>query len=59
MQAWIFDEYTKFAGFSPGIVTGKVRAGSTCNSAMQHGSPCLLPPVRTAALYGWQQAMEA
>lgn len=25
MQAWIFDEYTKFAGFSPGIVTGKVR----------------------------------
>jgi hypothetical protein len=23
-QAWIFDEYTKFAGFSPGIVTGKV-----------------------------------
>ena len=23
-MAWIFDEYTKFAGFSPGIVTGKV-----------------------------------
>jgi glutamate dehydrogenase (NAD(P)+) len=22
-MAWIFDEYTKFAGFSPGIVTGK------------------------------------
>jgi glutamate dehydrogenase (NAD(P)+) len=25
-MAWIFDEYTKFAGFSPGIVTGKVGA---------------------------------
>lgn len=23
-MAWIFDEYTKFSGFSPGIVTGKV-----------------------------------
>lgn len=22
-MAWIFDEYTKFAGFSPGVVTGK------------------------------------
>lgn len=26
-MAWIFDEYTKFSGFSPGIVTGKVRGG--------------------------------
>jgi glutamate dehydrogenase (NAD(P)+) len=22
-MAWIFDEYTKFEGFSPGVVTGK------------------------------------
>lgn len=23
-MAWIFDEYSKFKGFSPGVVTGKV-----------------------------------
>ena len=38
-MAWIFDEYTKFAGFSPGIVTGKVRAGvvaCVCAAAMDY-----------------------
>lgn len=25
VMAWIFDEYSKFYGFSPGVVTGKVR----------------------------------
>jgi hypothetical protein len=25
-MAWFFDEYSKFSGFSPGVVTGKVRA---------------------------------
>lgn len=25
VMAWIFDEYSKFCGFSPGVVTGKVR----------------------------------
>lgn len=25
-MAWFFDEYSKFKGFSPGIVTGKVRS---------------------------------
>lgn len=24
VMAWIFDEYSKFCGFSPGVVTGKV-----------------------------------
>ena len=24
LQAWLFDEFSKTAGFSPGIVTGKV-----------------------------------
>ncbi len=25
-MAWFFDEYSKFSGFLPGVVTGKVRA---------------------------------
>lgn len=24
-MAWFFDEYSKYKGFSPGVVTGKVR----------------------------------
>ena len=24
VMSWIFDEYSKFCGFSPGVVTGKV-----------------------------------
>ena len=24
VMSWFFDEYSKFAGFSPGVVTGKV-----------------------------------
>ena len=26
VMSWIFDEYSKFAGFSPAVVTGKVGA---------------------------------
>lgn len=25
VMSWFFDEYTKFEGFSPAVVTGKVR----------------------------------
>ena len=34
-MAWFFDEYSKFAGFSPGVVTGKVghRHWRTCIAA--------------------------
>ena len=34
-MAWFFDEYSKFAGFSPGVVTGKVghRHSRTCITA--------------------------
>ena len=26
VMSWFFDEYSKFEGFSPGVVTGKVMA---------------------------------
>lgn len=29
-MAWFFDEYSKYKGFSPGVVTGKVRWGGWC-----------------------------
>lgn len=29
VMAWFFDEYSKYKGFSPGVVTGKVRQGDT------------------------------
>lgn len=28
VMSWIFDEYSKFSGFSPAVVTGKVSAGA-------------------------------
>ena len=27
VMSWIFDEYSKFSGFSPAVVTGKVATG--------------------------------
>lgn len=26
VMSWFFDEYSKFEGFSPGVVTGKARS---------------------------------
>lgn len=28
VMSWIFDEYSKFSGFSPAVVTGKVSSGA-------------------------------
>jgi len=43
VMAWAFDEYSKVKGFSPGIVTGKVRPRAhpvwpSCQRALQQPS---------------------
>ena len=32
VMSWFFDEYSKFEGFSPGVVTGKVQALPAANA---------------------------
>ena len=45
VMSWFFDEYSKFAGFSPGVVTGKVghTAGMNASAAADlHTFPAYL-----------------
>ena len=37
VMSWIFDEYSKFSGFSPAVVTGKVRMLHT-SAAVSHNN---------------------
>ena len=38
VMAWFFDEYSKYKGFSPGVVTGKVSGTDAAQSSGFHGA---------------------
>ena len=50
VMAWFFDEYSKYKGFSPGVVTGKVSGTDAAQSSgfygaslSQHGTARSMP----------------
>jgi len=53
VMAWIVDEYAKFSGFTPGIVTGKpLQLGGSLGRISATGRGCLFAAERTAADMG-------
>jgi glutamate dehydrogenase (NAD(P)+) len=53
VMAWIVDEYSKFHGFSPGVVTGKpLELGGSLGRTSATGRGCLFAAERAAADMG-------
>ncbi len=42
VMAWFFDEYSKYKGFNPGVVTGKVGGSRVCTCCASFLGGCLV-----------------